>query len=195
MTRLLTNFIFLCFFCAPSLAASDANAPKAFIEGMGRRGIEILANPAQTRAEREAAFHEILSQFFAVEAIAKFVLGQYWRQLDDTTKDRYLQLFENEIVRSYAVRFENYHGEKFHVTGSRQEEHGGWVVSSSIERPGGQVVNVNWIVHETPLGLRVFDVKVEGVSMSSTKRSEYAAIISRQGGVQGLLKALSAQYP
>lgn len=194
-------FIFiLCFllggFPLQAAVETSQDAPKAFIEDMGKLGIDILSDRTKTRLEREEDFREILHEFFDVKSIAKFVLGRYWHELAESDKSEYLRLFENEIARSYAVRFENYKGEKFHVLKSKsQGENEGWSVSSEIERPEGQTIAVNWIVYQTPQGLRVFDVVVEGVSMSATKRSEYAAIISKKGGVEGLLKTLQQQYP
>lgn len=200
-TKLLTRFIFsllLLFYTLPAqtTAPVSSDEPKAFIEDMGRRAIEILANPSKTRAEREETFRQILNQFFDVKAIGKFVLGRQWHALKERgaeTTEAYFRLFENEVARSYAIRFEDYRGEKFFVMNARQQGDG-WLVSSTVERPEGQVVSVHWILRQTSLGLRVIDVTVEGMSMSVTKRSEYAAIISREGGIEGFLKILQRQY-
>ena len=46
---------------------------------------------------------------------------------------------------------------------------------------GEPPLRVDWRVRETDYGLKVIDVAAEGVSMLTTKRSEFASVVAREG--------------
>ena len=85
----------------------------------------------------------------------------------------------------------NIAAKRLRVIGTRSEPDG-QLVSSEIIRTNGQApARVDWLL--TPQGgtYKINDVRVEGVSMATTERSEFASVIQRNGGqVQGLITAL-----
>ena len=56
---------------------------------------------------------------------------------------------------------------------------------------GAPPLKIDWKIFQTKRGLRVYDIIINGVSMSITQRSEYGGIISQNGGqIEGLLKLM-----
>ncbi len=64
------------------------------------------------------------------------------------------------------------------------------VVSTVINQPGGQPIPVDYTLARNGSGWKVYDIAVEGVSLVTTYRGEFSSQV-RQGGVDGLIKALA----
>ena len=159
----------------------SAKDPGVFIDKLGEAAIHSLTAPELNANDRRERFRDLLQKSFNVNGIARFVLGRYWNAATEQERDEYLKLFEELIVRTYADRFSEYSGEKFTVAKVQKDtEHANYAtVFSTIARPGGQMVRVDWRVRqETDQSWRVVDVVIEGVSMSITQRSEFASVIS-----------------
>ena len=58
----------------------------------------------------------------------------------------------------------------------------GAVVTTRIQRPGGDPVEVIWHLQERLGVVRIVDVMIEGISMSLTQRSDFSASVRTTGG-------------
>jgi phospholipid transport system substrate-binding protein len=67
------------------------------------------------------------------------------------------------------------------VNGSKIDP-AGVMVSSQIIRPQGPSIKVDWRLAVSDGRYRISDVSIDGVSMALTLRSEFAAIVQRNGG-------------
>lgn len=178
---------------SPSGARADAGKDaEAFISSLADQAMQSLTVPNITRAERVDRFRKLFNQHFAVKSIGKWVLGKHWNQATDAEKMEYQGLFEDLMIATYVDRFANYSGEKLTIQKSTAGEEGTVTVFSQIMRKNpGEPVNVAWRVAGKDDVRKVMDVMVEGTSMSTTLRSEFASIISQKGGtVAGLLVSL-----
>lgn len=173
--------------------AQPARADEAsdFIEGLGKKALSSLTAPDLAKAEREKRVRSLLRSYFDVNTIARFTLGPNWRNATEAEKSEYAKLFENMIVGTYAQRFSEYSGQELKVGKSTKASERDTVVSSQIVQKDGPPVAVDWRVRKSGEGLKIIDVIVEGVSMSVTQRSDFAAVIQSGGGkVQALLDSL-----
>jgi phospholipid transport system substrate-binding protein len=175
----------------PAAGAQQAAIdPAAFIENLGAQAIEGLTGPHLSQSEREARFRTLLAEHFDLPAIGKFVLGRYWRSATDGEQAEFLDVFEDFLVRSYAIRFAEYSGESFQVTGATGTKDDTAIVHSQVVR-GRDAMRVDWRVRTRGGQFAILDIIVEGVSMAVTQRSEFAAVIQSRGGkVGGLIEAL-----
>lgn len=179
-------------FAAPAAADRNDDA-RRFIEGLADRAIQSLTAPDLARGERIQRFQKLFNDSFAVDAIGKWVLGRYWRQASPAEQDEYLKLFGDYIVASYVDRFAAYTGEKLQITKVLAEEGDRITVFSEIQPPdsGKTPVRVDWRIEGTDHQLKIVDLVVEGVSMSTTLRSDFGSLIRRDGGsISGLLAVL-----
>ncbi|TVR96965.1 MAG: ABC transporter substrate-binding protein [Rhodospirillales bacterium] len=170
------------------LAASEP--ARRFISEAADAAIAAMVEPGLSEAEREQRVRSLLNQHFAVEDIARFVLGRHWPRATEAERQEYLRLFEDIIVFAYMDRFDRFTGESMTVgavtpTGVPGEV----VVQTEFTQPRGtRPVQVGWRLRETDGSFEVIDVVVENVSMSQTQRSEFASVVRRSGGrIQGLL--------
>jgi phospholipid transport system substrate-binding protein len=169
------------------LAAAD---PAAVINNLGNRALEVLGKNA-TPAQRVARFHELFREVFDVPGIARFVLGRYWKTATPEQQGEFVRLFEDYIAIVYSSQLAAYSGETLKVTGSRPEPEGAVVASEIIRPTGTPPVKVEWHLTDRNGTYKISDVAVDGISMAVTQRSEFAAVIQRNGGqVQGLITQL-----
>lgn len=174
---------------ASAVAAADA---RVFVDQLGSRAIEALTGVDVSQQEREERFRGLLNEYFDLPSIGKFVLARYWRAATDEERAEFLGLFETLIVQSYAARFTEYTGERFVVSDVVASGKPGYsMVRSVVQRPSGEEIRVEWLVLERGGGQKIEDVKIEGVSMAQTFRSEFASVIQGGGGtVAALIGAL-----
>jgi phospholipid transport system substrate-binding protein len=172
---------------SPAVAAAD---PAALITNLGNRALEVLGKNA-TPAQRVARFHELFREDFDVPEIARFVLGRYWKLATPDEQREFVTLFEDYIALVYSSQLSAYSGETLKVTGSRADPEGAIVASEIIRPTGAPPVKVEWHLAARDGTYKIRDVAVDGISMATTQRSEFASVIQRNGGhVQGLIAML-----
>jgi phospholipid transport system substrate-binding protein len=133
----------------------------------------------------------MLTEAFDVPAIARFVLGRYWRIASDGEKAEYLKLFEDFIVQTYVQRFNDFAGAQLRVLQTRNGQDGEVVSTLDAALPGKPPARFDVRMRREATGFKIVDVVVEGISMSITQRDDFAAVIQRNGGkVEGLLASL-----
>ncbi len=176
----------------PAFGSESARAigPEAFIRDIGQEAINSLTGRDVSDAERKKRFRAILKRAFDMRTIARFTLGRYWRIASKSERAEYVELFEDFVVQSFAIRFRGYNGQNFKVRKVHQINKRDRLVESEIVQLKGPPIRVNWRVRNVN-GYRIVDVVVEGISMGITQREEFAAVIrSHSGKVEGLLAAL-----
>lgn len=178
----------LCLAAAPQRAA--AQDATSFISSLGARGLQALS-PSIPRAQQETRFRQLLDNNFDLPEISRFVLGPYARVMSPEEQQQFAPLFRDYLARVYVTRLSHYADTPFRVTGSRPWG-GETVVTSQVTTNSGPV-EIDWHVVNHSGRWLVTDVVVDGVSMKTTQRSEFASIIQRNGGQPSALVAVLRQ--
>ncbi|MBO6782336.1 MAG: ABC transporter substrate-binding protein [Alphaproteobacteria bacterium] len=177
-------------------AEPHVQASAEFIDNLADRAIETLTDNGLDSRMRRDKFRELFREGFAVNGIARFVLGRYWRRASDSERDEYLNLFEEVIVNTWADRFSQYSGQKFEVNGavpapSASDSENVALVQSRFFTDPTTPVRIEWRVASRGNLYKIVDVSVEGISMASTQRDEFNAVIRKGGGkIDALLDEL-----
>ncbi len=171
----------------PSSAVA-AEDPQAFVQGIGDQVVQILQQNLP-REQAEQQLNDVWLGAFDVEGIGKAVLGKNWKKATDAQLQDYMQVFPQYVAKLYAIQFSDYSGETFAVNGSKTGSGGDAIVNAQIDRPGGEPIEVDFVLLQGDQGLKIKDVKVEGVSLLVTKRSEFDSVIA-QKGIDGLIQAM-----
>ena len=182
----------------PTWAAEAASEAQTFIDDMARAAIAIASAPDLAVSERSGRLRGLLERGFDVQVMSRFVLGRYWRDASAAQQQAFVAMFRDFTVATYALRFDSYAGQTLQVVEAREQGGGeGGVkvlVSSRLLRPGGAAIALDWRVRQSRDGWRIYDVVVEGVSMVMAQRSEFAAVIQRNGSnVDDLIEQLRAR--
>ena len=179
-----------------SAAAEDPPDEAAkFVRRLGNEAIAILSTTNATDEQREERFRDLLERGFAVDTIARFVLGRHWRVVTPEERLEYRRLFRLYVLDTYASRLDGYAGETFDILKAQPLDERDTMVSTQIIRPdGGPPIRVDYRVRQRAEQYKVVDVHVEGVSLVITQRSEFGSIIDRKG-FEGLVELLREYDP
>lgn len=165
-----------------------ADSARDFVQSVGDQVVQVLQQ-GLPRDDAERQLHAIWLAAFDVQGIGRAVLGKNWKKATEPQRQEYMGLFPDYVAQLYANQFSDYSGETFAVNGSKPGSDGRTVVNARIDRPGGDPIKVDFIVQADAQPPLITDVKVEGVSLLVTKRSEFDSVVA-QRGIDGLIAAL-----
>ena len=178
----------------PSISRAEVSGDKAeaFISGLADQAIAAMTVPNVSKLDRVKRFRVLLNENFDVKTIARYVIGRYWKRATKSQKIEYLNLFQEMLALTYVNRFSEYAGENLNVIKSSVNSAKDVVVHSQIVKDEMPPVNVDWQVRSKDnLSFKIIDIKVEGVSLGQTQKSEFSSVIRQNGGkVEGLLAVL-----
>ena len=174
-----------------SVAASAADAGSK-VDAVAKEVIEIIKT--KTGADRQAAIRQIMQANFDMPYMGQAALGTHWNQATEAQRTRFLAAVETAEARAYSERFGQYSGQTLSVGKVTTRPNGVSVVDSKLNQTTGQPIKLEWELRDRGQGLRVTDVKVEGVSLLMTRRSDFNSYIQNNGGnVEPLIKELEAR--
>ena len=172
----------------------DINRATAFVDRAGQDLVNAINDLRLNQTQRRDRVASILRTAIDIEGTGRFILGRYVRQASPAELQDYLKLFDEIIIRNLSARFGEYRGVKFSLGRSQQRTEEDALVSTLVERPNTPAFTLDWRVAEINGQPKVVDVIAEGTSLRLTTRSEYAAVIQRNGGrVASLLDAMRGQ--
>jgi phospholipid transport system substrate-binding protein len=170
-------------------AAADQDPAAQVIQRTADELIRIKAD-----ASREAAIMRLLQAEFDLNYMGRATLATHWDQATPAQRERFLKVQTSAEAHAYARRFAQYAGQRLTVSGVNRRGDGVTFVDSKLDQSNGEPVAIQWEVHSDGQRPRVVDVKVGGVSMVLTRRSEYNSFIRNHGGqVEPLIDELEAR--
>jgi phospholipid transport system substrate-binding protein len=183
----------LCFAAAAVLAAPTARAADgpaaALIEKVANEVITLIK--AKAGPEREAGIRTVLMTYFDLPFMGQSALGTHWAATTPPQRERFLKAAVSAEARAYSERFGQYGGQTLTVGRVSSRPNGVTVVDSKLSQTTGQPIAIQWEVRDAGQGPRITDVKIEGVSMVMTRRSDFNSYIQGRGGkVEPLIEEL-----
>ena len=164
-----------------SASASSETAQAKFIDSLIGQAIKVLQVPVENKAEREAGFQKLLLHDFDMPTIVRLVLGRHWRAASPPQRTRFASAFQTHLISVYADSLGFYEGQAMTIEKTAPLTEKDTVVFTLILGEEEVPVRLDWRVRQTKEGLKVIDVATEGVSMVTTKRSEFTSLIAREG--------------
>ena len=172
----------------------DIARASTFVNKAGQDLVNAINDQRLNQTQRRDRVAGILRSAIDIEGTGRFILGRYVRQASPAELQEYLKLFDEIIIRNLSARFGEYRGVKFSLGRSQQRTEEDALVSTLVERPNTPAFTLDWRVAEINGQPKVVDVIAEGTSLRLTTRSEYAAVIQRNGGrIAALLDAMRGQ--
>jgi phospholipid transport system substrate-binding protein len=173
-------------------AAADHDPAGQLIQRTADQVIELVRS--RTGAAREAGIMQLLLADFDLDYMGRSTLGAHWSQATPQQRQRFLNVVASAEAHSYAQRFGQYTGQTLTVSRVNARENGVSLVDSKLSQSNGEPIAIQWEVRNDGQRPRIVDVKVEGVSMLLTRRSEYNSFIRSHGGqVEPLIDELEAR--
>jgi len=175
-----------------TLPASAAD-PAQLIQSTAAEVIEIIKTTTPGPA-RQAAIQRVLQTNFDLPYMGQQALGANWNKASEAQRTRFLKAAETAEARAYSERFGQYGGQTLSVGKVMPRPNGLFIVDSRLSQSNGQPIKLEWEVRDAGQGPRITDVKVEGVSMVMTRRSDFNSYIQKSGGtVDPLINELESR--
>ena len=192
-TFALFAFSLFLFSTTPVLADNTAMVDGAtkYVENVAQQALSIINNKKLSEKKAKEKFQNIMNKSFDIKTISRFTLGRYWRVATKAQQKEYTRLIKEVILNKYANRLLDYSGDSFEVVGGRALNDTDSVVTMKVKPKGQPDAVFAWRIRYKGGKYKIIDLAVEGVSMSVTHRSDFNAVIQRNGGnVQSLIDAL-----
>lgn len=195
MKKLPLSLLILSRVLVITMAAHASGAePSNFVSDLAADTIAVLSEEKMGYASRQSAFRGLLAKRFDLPLIARFVAGRYWRSANPSERANYLAAFEDYLVGTFTVRFDDYSGQQLQIMNDRELDEKDVLVASEIIRSKAPAIRIDWRLRRSEAEWRIIDISVEGVSMALAQRSEFAAVIRAKGGkLSTLTDALRAK--
>lgn len=156
--------------------SARAQDPAKLVEDTAAQVIDIVKT--KTGAARQAAVLQVLQTRFDLPFMGRSALGTHWNQASEEQRTRFLAAVATAEARAYSERFGQYAGQTLTVGKISNRPNGVTVVDSRLNQTTGQPIKLEWEVRHD----KITDVKVEGVSMVMTRRSDFNSYIQNNGG-------------
>lgn len=177
-----------------TMLVSAADDPAAVVRNTAERVLDSLRSDRACYQDDHALFQlvrEVVFPRLDRERTAQWVLGANWRTATPAQREQFIAEFSDLLLRTYGTALRQYDSEKLNYLPAQAPAGADRVtVRTEIIRPDGPKVSVDYLLTNRSGEWKVYDVIIENVSLVVTYRSEYSAIIKRDG-MDGLLKQLS----
>jgi len=173
--------------------AEEKDDASAFANDLGHQALGIITDTSVPKQEKRARLEALFQKNVDIDWIGKFVLGRNWRDATEDQQKRYLENYKAFLIKHYTSNLTEFTDANFQVTKVTPEDTGGNVVTMRMKRPNAEDVIVDYTIRKKDGdGLKVYDITVEGVSLITTQRSEFASVVS-QKGIDYLIDQLAAR--
>lgn len=130
---------------------------------------------------------------FDFNRMTQLAVGKHWNAATPKQKQSLVKEFRSLLVRTYATSLtafsnQNIEFKPFSMKPGATEV----TVQTEVKQPGGKPIPINYDMHKTAFGWKVFDVSIDGVSLVINYRSSFANTI-RQSGIDGLISMLESK--
>jgi len=192
MHRVVGVLLIACASTALSILPARASTPSNLVESVTAKVAEIAKT--KTGADRETAIGQVLRDNFDLPYMVSSALGTHWIQADARQRARFLAAFEASEAHAYSERLGNHAGVTMTIGKVISRPNSVWIVDGLLNQAGGPPIKLEWEIHDGGQGLRITDVKVRGISMFVTRRSDFNSYIQNNGGtIEPLIEKLEAR--
>jgi phospholipid transport system substrate-binding protein len=187
---------FSTLFVAATSFAEEMPAPQALVKTASDEMLAALkTNKEDIEADSTKIYplvESILLPHFDFEKMSKLALGKNWRVATDAQQARFIEEFRLLLVRTYATALLEYSNEEIRMLPFRDDVSTKRVtVPMEVVQPAGPAIPMALSLYETDdMSWKVYDVKIDGISLVTNYRSSFATEI-RQGGMDKLIESLA----
>ena len=166
--------------------------PDIFVQSTVNKASQILAKNI-SKEEKMNGLKVIAKEMVDIKAIGFYSLGSARKNLNDSQKKMYFDLFENYFLKSFSSRLSEYTNPKIEVKSKKVLNKNYTIVNSVListsERPE---INIDWRIYtKNPNDPLIRDLIIEGLSLARTQKEEFASILnSNDGDINALFETL-----
>ena len=175
----LKKFLIIIFLFNINYDVAYSIQPDVFVQSTVNRASQILSENL-TKNEKINRLKIIAKETVDIKAVGYYSLGSARKNLNETQKQKYSELFEAYFLKSFSSRLAEYTNPEIQVNGKEILSKNYTIVNSVLiatsERPE---VKIDWRIYtknpESPL---IRDLIIEGLSLARTQKEEFASILN-----------------
>lgn len=179
-----------------SFAVAAIDDPRMMVRQTGE---QVLAELTERKPEFEAnptliypMIERTVLPFFDFRSMSQAAMGRFWRQASEAQKVGVTEQFRELLIRTYATALLAYTGQQIEYLPTNFRDGDTQVlIPTRISADNAPAIPINYRLRLNDEGRwLVFDVVIDGVSLITNYRSQFASAIRRQG-IDGLIERLA----
>jgi len=133
---------------------------------------------------------KLINETYYSEEMLNMIIGDSWKNADNQTKKKMIDVFEEYIAKNYIKRFSKIKYPQF--SNLEEKKVGKYkMIKSNLILSKDEKVSINYLLSLKNEKWKIFDVLLAGsVSEIATKKSEFKSFI-KDGDINPLIEALS----
>lgn len=152
----------------------------------------------QSPDKLKSLVEQIISPHLDFIAASKMVMGKYWRRAEKQQKIKFIRQFRLLLLRFYSAALSEYLNGRDKALNENlihyfpinlKEGETSITVRAEVQPDSGQAIPIRYRVHLTGKGWKIYDVSVEGISMITTYKNNFATQF-KTGGIDALIASL-----
>jgi phospholipid transport system substrate-binding protein len=176
-------------------AVAQDIAPDALLKSVTGEVIQIIRQDKDIQAGNPAKVAHLVEAkilpLFDFSRMTQLAAARSWAIASPEQQKALTGEFKTLLVRTYSTALSSYRDQVIEFKPLRAAPGDAEVtVKSVIRQPGSVPTTLDYDMAKTEAGWKVYDVKIEGVSLVTTYRETFAGIV-RERGVDGLIRSLS----
>lgn len=178
--------------------AEEMPVPQALVKASSDKMMQSLRdNKAQLEADPDFIYGlvtDVLMPHFDFEKMSKLALGKNWRGLSEAQQVRFTEEFRLLLIRTYSTAMLEYSDQEIRFLPFRDDVKTKRVqVGMDIIQTGGPAIPMSLSLYQNKNDVwKVYDVKIDGISLVTNYRSTFATEI-RNDGIDNLIKRLASK--
>jgi len=176
-------------------AATEPTAPDVLARTVTDDVLKIIRSDKDLQAGNQKKVADLIetkiAPHFEFTSMTRLAMGRNWSQASPVQRKALTEEFRVLLVRTYTTAFVQYRDQVIEYRPLKlAQEDTDVVVKSLIKQSGGQPVSVDYRMERTDRGWKVYDVKIEGISLVENYRGTFNTEVQKNG-IDGLIKSLS----
>ena len=194
---LLVLLAFVTIGALTGMTSDEMVPPDQMVKSVANEVLEIVKNDKDLQngdsRKMTAMAQEKVVPHFDFERMSRNALGKPWATATPEQQQAFVQEFRQLTTRTYSSALSKYKNQTIqYIPFTSQPNATEAKVKTLILQPGGQSIPVEYLLEKESDQWKVFDVVIDGLSLTAAHRGEYAAEV-QQNGMDGLIQKLAAK--
>lgn len=196
MKYIITSVVALLLTISTTFANASTD-PKSMLETVANNITDYLSeNKDKVAADQNIAVNLVKNElvpYIDQEALGRRVLAREWNNATPEQQKIFVEKFVDLVIDTYAKGLAQYDGQTFEFENTEYNKAKDAArVKSQMKQQKGEPVKIDYYLKK-PKGMdewRVVDVRIEGISMATSYRNQFAQQI-KQEGLDSVIKKLA----
>lgn len=179
---------------AAPVHAQDADA-QATVKTAVDDVLSTIKSDPELRGGNMTKVYQLVDQKIVPRADFKrttqIAMGRFWNQASPEQQQQIQEGFKTLLIRTYAGALSNVKNQTVSYKPFRAAADDTDVVVRSTVNNNGEPVALDYRLEKTAGGWKVYDINISGLWLSETYKNQFAEVISKRGGVAGLVSFLN----